>query len=67
MSMRRKRYQRPFMEIVEFRQQLFLATSPGGEAERTDYGKATRQTWGRTNSVKADRSLNVWDDDWSNN
>jgi len=65
MEMGKRRYQEPCMKMVKLRQQLFLAASQGGEAERNDYGSATRQTWGRSNGVKADRNLNVWDEDWS--
>ena len=52
------------MKVVKLQHTQMLMTS-GVEASRSGYGTANEQTWGGDAAVKANRSGDVWDDDWS--
>ena len=62
--MKKKSYLEPTMKVVKLQHTQMLMTS-GVEASRSGYGTANEQTWGGDAAVKANRSGDVWDDDWS--
>ena len=45
MRMKKKQYEKPFLEVVVLNQTGMLMTS-GDEVLRTDYGEPIEQTWG---------------------
>ena len=64
--MKTKVYQKPTMKVVKLQQRTHLLMTSGFEASRSGYGTANVQTWGGGDpAVKANRSGDVWDDDWS--
>ncbi len=63
--MKTKVYQKPTMKVVKLQQRCHILAGSVIEASRSSYGTAVEETWGDDAAVKAYRSGDVWDDDWS--